>query len=168
MIELIPVSRIARAGCSSGVWASWLSTSGDKLIRTQLTESEVTAIEDWVRGRPRTFPLRKPAQLRQLQFHCGKPPPAAAPSTTIRIVFATDGCRDEPKTTARPLLLCEGCGLLRTLSLFPGLAGPDVHRYFKTEAQFFERRFSPIHEAAPSPEWRLATIPSKFSQAPQR
>jgi hypothetical protein len=27
--------------------------------------------------------LRKPAQLRQLQFHCGKPPPAAEPSTRI-------------------------------------------------------------------------------------
>jgi len=31
----------------------------------------------------RTVPLRSPAQLRQLQFHCGNPPPAADPSTRI-------------------------------------------------------------------------------------
>src|SRR5688500_14349700 len=42
-----------------------------------------TAIEDWVRFSARMEPLRTPAQLRQLQFHCGKPPPAAEPSTRI-------------------------------------------------------------------------------------
>ena len=31
-------------------------------------------------------PARTPAQLRQLQFHCGKPPPAALPSVVMRIV----------------------------------------------------------------------------------
>jgi hypothetical protein len=41
------------------------------------------AREDWVRERARTVPLRTPAQLRQLQFHCGKPPPAADPRTRI-------------------------------------------------------------------------------------
>jgi hypothetical protein len=29
--------------------------------------------------------LRKPSQFRQLQFHCGKPPPAADPKTMIFI-----------------------------------------------------------------------------------
>jgi hypothetical protein len=33
----------------------------------------------------RTAPARTPAQLRQLQFHCGKPPPAAVPSVVMRI-----------------------------------------------------------------------------------
>src|SRR5215467_3346104 len=43
----------------------------------------LTAMEDWVRERVRTVPLRTPEQLRQLQFHCGKPPPAADPRTRI-------------------------------------------------------------------------------------
>jgi len=45
--------------------------------------SAVTAIDDCVRARARIVPLRTPAQLPQLQFHCGKPPPAADPSTRI-------------------------------------------------------------------------------------
>ncbi|MEJ1965922.1 MAG: hypothetical protein WDO56_31985 [Gammaproteobacteria bacterium] len=31
------------------------------------------------------MPLRTPEQFGQLQFHCGKPPPAADPSTRIFI-----------------------------------------------------------------------------------
>jgi hypothetical protein len=30
--------------------------------------------------------VRTPSQLRQLQFHWGKPPPAALPSTLMRMV----------------------------------------------------------------------------------
>src|SRR5690606_11290844 len=47
----------------------------------------VTAIDDCVRGRALTVPARTPAQLRQWQFHCGNPPPAAEPSTVILIGF---------------------------------------------------------------------------------
>jgi hypothetical protein len=58
--------------------------SGDTLTSAQPAASlPRTAIEDWVRALARTVPLRTPAQLGQLQFHCGKPPPAAAPSTLI-------------------------------------------------------------------------------------
>ena len=45
----------------------------------RLWKFQASEIDDWVRGRARTLPLRTPAQLRQLQFHWGKPPPAAAP-----------------------------------------------------------------------------------------
>src|SRR6202008_3916462 len=41
------------------------------------------AMEDCVRGRARNVPVRTPAQLRQLQFHWGKPRPAAEPTTRI-------------------------------------------------------------------------------------
>src|SRR5215471_17191125 len=58
--------------------------SGEALQSAHCLPSPVTAIEDWLRGRARSVPARKPAQLRQLQFHCGKPPPAADPSTLIR------------------------------------------------------------------------------------
>jgi hypothetical protein len=56
--------------------------SGDALTNTQ-AEPELTAIDDCVRAYPWSVPPRKPAQLPQLQFHCGKPPPAAEPKTRI-------------------------------------------------------------------------------------
>src|SRR5688572_6721017 len=64
--------------------------SGDALTSAHAVGSPPdTAIEDWVRLSARRLPLRTPAQLRQLQFHCGKPPPAAEPSTRIFTPFAT-------------------------------------------------------------------------------
>src|SRR5580692_5821080 len=58
--------------------------SGEALTSAQAAGlSPVTAIDDWVRARVCRAPLRTPAQLRQLQFHCGKPPPAAEPNTRI-------------------------------------------------------------------------------------
>jgi hypothetical protein len=81
----MPVSRIARAGCNAGVARIWLKISGDALNRIQFTLSAETAIDDWVRGTARIVPFRAPLQLKQLQFHWGKPPPAAAPNILIRI-----------------------------------------------------------------------------------
>src|ERR1700730_7437256 len=78
------VSRRARAGCSMGFALSWARMSGEALTRVHACRSRpLTAIEDWVLGSARNVPLRTPEQLRQLQFHCGNPPPAAEPSTRI-------------------------------------------------------------------------------------
>jgi hypothetical protein len=44
-------------------------------------------MEDCVRGVARTVPRRTPSQLRQLQFHCGKPPPAAEPRTLSMVMM---------------------------------------------------------------------------------
>ena len=43
------------------------------------------ARDDWVRGVNPSLPWRTLAQLWQLQFHCGKPPPAEAPKILIII-----------------------------------------------------------------------------------
>jgi hypothetical protein len=40
-------------------------------------------MDDWVRARVCKVPARTPLQFGQLQFHWGKPPPAADPSTRI-------------------------------------------------------------------------------------
>src|SRR6201987_1178898 len=78
------VSRAARAGCSTGCDLRCTRISGEALTDAHRRSSApVTAIEDWVLGRARRVPLRTPEQLRQLQFHWGKPPPAADPSTRI-------------------------------------------------------------------------------------
>src|SRR2546428_12390971 len=78
------VSRGARAGCSTAFALSCARMSGEALTSAHWRSSPpLTAIEDWVLGRARRVPLRTPEQLRQLQFHWGKPPPAADPSTLI-------------------------------------------------------------------------------------
>jgi hypothetical protein len=57
-------------------------------------------MEDCVRARVCSDPLRTPAQLRQLQFHCGNPPPAAEPRTRI---FTADSKRARQSGAARPI-----------------------------------------------------------------
>ena len=76
------LSRIARPGCRSGFARNCVKMSGDAFTSAQESPPE-TAMEDWVRARPRKVPARYPLQFGQLQFHCGKPPPAADPSTRI-------------------------------------------------------------------------------------
>jgi len=46
--------------------------------------SALTAIEDWVLAVAHEEPDRRLRQLAQLQFHCGKPPPAPEPNTLTR------------------------------------------------------------------------------------
>jgi hypothetical protein len=76
-LERIPAER------SVGRSASWRSRSGDALTRYQGSSPEPITIEDWVRGIAR--PSRAAAQTGQLQFHWGKPPPAADPMILTRI-----------------------------------------------------------------------------------
>jgi hypothetical protein len=52
-----------------------------------LAPSALTASEDWVRAENPGAPARTARQLAQLQFHCGKPPPAPEPRILIRIAF---------------------------------------------------------------------------------
>ena len=55
--------------------------SGDALRSTQARPSALTATLSWVRGVARCGQLRPVLHTGQAQFHCGNPPPAAAPST---------------------------------------------------------------------------------------
>src|SRR5579863_8561137 len=88
-MPVMAVSRGVRAGCSSGWDFSCARISGEAFTSTQaLLSRPHTAIEDWVRARKWRTPARTAAQLRQLQFHCGKPPPAADPRTRILTGFA--------------------------------------------------------------------------------
>src|SRR4030081_2733585 len=83
-MPVIAESRSERPGWKGGVACNWAVISGDTLTSAQPAASRPrTAIDDWVRARARTVPARTPAQLLQLQFHCGNPPPAAAPRTLI-------------------------------------------------------------------------------------
>jgi hypothetical protein len=78
--------------------------SGEALKSTPSTASSGrTKIDDCVRGFARTRPERTPAQLAQLQFHCGKPPPAAEPRTVMRMLGGMLGPapRGEPGVPAR-------------------------------------------------------------------
>jgi hypothetical protein len=57
--------------------------SGDALIRNQRSPSLEIAVLDCVCGA--IFPVRAATQFAQLQFHCGRPPPAALPRIRMRI-----------------------------------------------------------------------------------
>ena len=70
-------------GCSCGVAITCWRRSGEALIRYQCTPSTLTAIEAWVL-RSSGCSLRAFRHTAHPQFHCGIPPPAAAPRTTTR------------------------------------------------------------------------------------
>ena len=80
-------------GHSSGVRSSCARTSGDAPSSSQRSPSADTASDACVRG-GRRAPLRTPSHWRQPQFHCGKPPPAAEPSTRTRISLRRGRARD--------------------------------------------------------------------------
>ena len=138
------VSRIVRAGCSTGFACNWARMSGDAFTNAQaLPASPVTAIEDWVRARVWREPLRTPAQLRQLQFHCGKPPPAAEPNTRIfNRLHRRAGSEPGRLRRHRPPQPA------RLLTPYASALG-DVHRDFHTEPEISRLRSFPFHKDAP-------------------
>src|SRR5260370_3218370 len=73
-------------GQSAGKAYIWRCISGETLKRNQCRSSALTAMDDCVRGRQESEPIRTAWQFGQLQFHCGKPPPAADPSIRTRIL----------------------------------------------------------------------------------
>jgi hypothetical protein len=75
----------AAVGAKSGAERSCCRRSGDALRRNQREGTGETATCACVRGRVLPLPLRAALQFEQLQFHWGKPPPAAEPRTFTRI-----------------------------------------------------------------------------------
>src|ERR1700731_1185542 len=142
------VSRRARAGCSMGFALSWARMSGEALTRVHACRSRpLTAIEDWVLGSARNVPLRTPEQLRQLQFHCGNPPPAAEPSTRIFTVALGRAGSQAPRRT----------GLRSPAARLPALESSairDVHRDFHAEAEISRSWCFPAHSLG-SCSWTL-------------
>ena len=59
--------------------------SGVAFNKNQTRSSLLIATWVCVRGLPLKVPSRDELQFRQLQFHCGKPPPAAEPSIFVCI-----------------------------------------------------------------------------------
>ena len=57
--------------------------SGDAQRRNQRDPSGLTATDVCVRAVSPGAPARTAVQSRHPQFHCGNPPPAAAPNTLI-------------------------------------------------------------------------------------
>src|SRR5579862_3334 len=137
------VSRAACALCSAGLARSCARMSGEALMSTHSPPARaLTAIEDWVRARARSVPARRPAQLRQLQFHWGKPPPAADPSTRI-LTTHRNQAGEAGRTPGRP-----------------GSAPGDVHRDFHAETHVDRPRSFPTHADAPhccaAPRYRIS------------
>src|SRR5688500_17390680 len=68
-------------GHSGGLASICWRRSGEALTSVQRRSSAETAMEAWVAGLAAGSPARARRQASLLAFHCGKPPPAAAPST---------------------------------------------------------------------------------------
>src|SRR5262245_20782439 len=123
------VSRSDRPGCSSGKARNCARRSGEALNSTQSAFPLVTTMDDWVRGRVRKVPLRTPSQFGQLQFHWGKPPPAAEPRTRIRTVIYRVG-RKRRRNPGRGSFCVTD------------LAVRDIHRRIESEANLYVFRLS--------------------------
>src|ERR1035441_5332583 len=98
--DVIGESRRPWRGWRQGLDSICLLRSGEAPNRCHARPSALTAT--WIRilALARKVLWRSRRQLSQLQFHCGNPPPAAAPSTLtstldfsrcVGIDFATDG-----------------------------------------------------------------------------
>src|SRR6266700_1823683 len=81
MIALIGLPRGVPRGWSAGERRSCSGRSGDALTSTQSSPFAETARLACVRGRARGSPAQASWHTGHRQFHCGKPPPAAEPST---------------------------------------------------------------------------------------
>src|SRR5438067_9381047 len=57
--------------------------SGEQFTKLHALPSRDTAMLAWVRRTTRASRAHASAQIRQRQFHCGTPPPAADPRITI-------------------------------------------------------------------------------------
>ncbi len=139
-IALMPVSRNARPGCIGAKPCNCARMSGEALHSTQLIPSSDSAMDDWVRAWARRLPSRKPAQLTQLQFHWGNPPPAAEPR--IWMYMTAPGTRSEIKNSHNHK---KSPGEPRLHSALKSTAC-EVHGDFKTDTQISVSRFSPRHK----------------------
>jgi len=72
-------------GWSGGKLSICARISGEQFSSSHASPSALTATHSWLRARARPAPSRTPRQFGQPQFHCGNPPPAAAPSTRMII-----------------------------------------------------------------------------------
>lgn len=125
---VIGESRLGERGQRWGFWEICWRRSGEAPMRSQFSPSPVTATLAWVAGRTRGSPVRARLHWRHPQFHCGKPPPAADPST---------------RATG---LGCQFCLVNRTAC---SDAGGEVPVDFHAEADFTECRAGPCHGSSP-------------------
>ncbi len=80
----------APTGAMAGFARICCRKSGEAPTTTQRAASAVTATATCVRGKARGSPARANAHNRHAQFHCGNPPPAAAPKTRHLISASRD------------------------------------------------------------------------------
>src|SRR5262249_53596741 len=122
---------------SSGWPKIWVRRSGEAPSKNQAEPSGEKAICACPRGRARSVPARRPLQLRQEQFHCGRPPPAAEPRTLIRMEVLVDGWGGRWVSTSRSGQV-ETSG--RDLQFSVG-----VRADFTVESDLFVLRCDPFH-----------------------
>src|SRR5512147_794208 len=91
------------SGQSSGLLAICSRKSGEQLRSTHCLPLAETASEDCVRGAKPGLRARALALMGPLQFHCGNPPPADAPSTLMSMIYrrTEQGTREDARKRRR-------------------------------------------------------------------
>src|ERR1043166_4807031 len=90
----VPVGSPA-GGASSGVERIWVRRAGEAPRRNQVAPSGEKASSVCVRAVAWMQPERRAEQVREAQFHCGKPPPAAEPRILICIARNDDNEKEQ-------------------------------------------------------------------------
>src|SRR5262249_14741270 len=126
MTAAIGLLRRSARGCSAGVASSWARRSGVALRRIHCSPSPERARLAWVRGLTRVSPLQARRHTGHRQFHCGKPPPPAEPST---IAVKRPIQRENKRTKVADLEL-----------------GREVAVDLEADADFYEGRRCPGHD----------------------
>lgn len=104
-------------------------------------------MDDWVLADAPEVPLRNPAQFGQLQFHCGKPPPAADPRTRI----FTGGGGGERVPSRGPKALAELSATQR-LATYMVISMPNRNSTACGVSHFMNDSFgNEAHDAPPPP-----------------
>src|SRR5262245_9630995 len=150
LVSRIPAMGECRSafGHSSGQASICRAISGDALIKNQDSPSALRATDSCVRGRTLP-PIRRPSrQLKQPQFHCGAPPPAAEPRT--RTFTAGQSCSGAER------LIVVG---LAVVTLDDGIARIAIGEialiaaYFRAHVDLDEGRGFPFHGFTLSGYW---------------
>jgi len=102
-------------GWRKGVASICIRKSGEVFNKNQAQLSLLIATWVCVRGLPLKVPSRDDLQLRQLQFHCGKPPPAADPSIATRIVPGNYSAAEAYELISQFKATSSNCGVVHSI-----------------------------------------------------
>src|SRR5260221_3248064 len=154
----------------------WARRSGEAFSRNQLSPSTETAKDAWVRDFAATSPARARRQAGVFEFHWGKPPPAAEPSTTTRPAASPGSCAGEKScyfTLAQAYeLISVPTAISTILGFFQAMVSSEdliaTHHYYSRDLANCEsiRRVQKVFSVRVSYDFSLISPTANFCNKP--